>query len=63
MEQQTGCREEKDYVKAVYCHLAYFFNLCAWHYRCSITVSCYSTYNKLPLGAYARSKWPATKVV
>ena len=23
MEQQTGSKEEKDYVKAVYCHLAY----------------------------------------
>ena len=23
MEQQTGCKEEKEYVKAVYCHPAY----------------------------------------
>ena len=23
MEQQTGSKEEKEYVKAVYCHLAY----------------------------------------
>ena len=23
MEQLTGSKEEKDYVKAVYCHLAY----------------------------------------
>ena len=24
MEQQTGSKEEKEYVKAVYCHPAYF---------------------------------------
>ena len=23
MDQQTGSKEEKEYVKAVYCHLAY----------------------------------------
>ena len=23
MEQQTGCKQEKEYVKAVYCHPAY----------------------------------------
>ena len=23
MEQQTGSKEEKQYIKAVYCHLAY----------------------------------------
>ena len=23
MEQQTGSKQEKEYVKAVYCHLAY----------------------------------------
>ena len=29
MEQQTGSKEEKEYVKAVYCHPAYLFNLYA----------------------------------
>ena len=28
MEQQTGSKQEKEYVKAVYCHPAYL-NLCA----------------------------------
>ena len=28
MEQQTGSKQEKEYIKAVYCHLAYLFNLC-----------------------------------
>ena len=23
MEQQTGCKSEKEYIKAVYCHPAY----------------------------------------
>ena len=23
MEQRTGCKLEKEYIKAVYCHLAY----------------------------------------
>ena len=25
MEQQTGSKQEKEYIKAVYCHPAYFF--------------------------------------
>ena len=25
MEQQTGCKSGKEYVKAVYCHSAYYF--------------------------------------
>ena len=29
MEQQTGSKSEKEYIKAVYCHPAYFFNLYA----------------------------------
>ena len=27
MEQQTGSKEEKEYVKAVYCHTAYLPNM------------------------------------
>ena len=29
MERQTGSKQEKEYVKAVYCHPAYLFNLYA----------------------------------
>ena len=29
MEQQTGSKKEKEYIKAVYCHPAYLFNLYA----------------------------------
>ena len=29
MEQQTGSKQEKEFVKAVYCHPAYLFNLYA----------------------------------
>ena len=28
MEQQTHSKLGKEYIKAVYCHLAYLFNLC-----------------------------------
>ena len=27
MEQQTGCKQEKEYVKVVYCHLAYLTHM------------------------------------
>ena len=28
MDQQTSSKLGKEYIKAVYCHLAYLFNLC-----------------------------------
>ena len=30
MEQQTGFKKEKEYVKAVYCHPAYFMQSTSW---------------------------------
>ena len=30
MEQQTGSKYEKDYVKAVYCHPAYYMQSTSW---------------------------------
>ena len=27
MEQQTGSKQEKEYVKAIYCHLAYLTSM------------------------------------
>ena len=35
MEQQTGSKLGKEYVKAVYCHPAYLFNLYAEHIICN----------------------------
>ena len=30
MEQQTGSKYEKDYVKAIYCHPAYYMQSTSW---------------------------------
>ena len=27
MEQQTGCKSRKEYIKAIYCHLAYLTSM------------------------------------
>ena len=35
MEQWTGSKLEKEYVKGVYCHPAYLFNLYAEHIICN----------------------------
>ena len=35
MKQQTGSRLGKEYVKALYCHPAYLFNLYAEHIICN----------------------------
>ena len=32
MEQQTGSKYEKEYVKAVYCHSAYLLSLCLFNF-------------------------------
>ena len=34
MEQQTGSKWEKEYVKAVYCHLAYLTYMQSTHEKC-----------------------------